>query len=369
MLLHPWDLYDHNYQPKQWTNEIVQVIKHGLSVSPNHPGINHYYIHAIEASSRPGDALKSANLLATAMPDVSHITHMPSHIYIRTGNYNQGITVNEKGIAGYNKYLQLFEPVGGNMPLYNLHNLHMKMNCAQMAGNFSKAIAAANELQQAIPVSYLSMGNALGNYVQYLHQSPIITLVRFGKWKEILSISVDDTLDFSPILQRFARGVALARTNNTDAATDELKALQTKMQTPVLKEPLGIFNSAYAAAEIAKNLLQGVIVEEKKDYVSAINFYSAAVRADDHLIYNEPRDWLIPARQYLGNALLKAKRYSEAIRVFQKDLEINPKNGWSLTGLGIAYKAIKDNKGLKSNNQNLKVAWLSKDIKIDRAVF
>ena len=86
MLQHPWEYWQHDGKAQPWTPEIVLVLENVLKLHPNHPGANHYYIHTMEASPDPGKALPSADRLGTMMPDVSHMVHMPSHIYIRTGN-------------------------------------------------------------------------------------------------------------------------------------------------------------------------------------------------------------------------------------------------------------------------------------------
>jgi tetratricopeptide (TPR) repeat protein len=369
MLMHPWNLYDHHFKPLPWTAEIVQILNHTLQLNPRQPGANHYYIHAVEASAKPGDALASAAFLASAMPDVSHLTHMPSHIYIRTGFYSKGITVNDKGLEGFKKYLKYFPPTEENTALYNLHNIHMKINCAQMAGNYSIAAAASTEIRQQIPAFYLQIPGALGSYVQYLHRSDIFTWLRFGKWKEILSDPVADTLSFTAVLQHFARGMAFARTGKTPEAEKELETMEKKMTDPSLKEPLAPFNSVYDAAVIGKQLLAGSIAENKQNFSKAIGFYKMAVQDEDKLIYNEPRDWLLPARHYLGNALLKAGNYGEAIAVFTKDLQINPNNGWSLTGLQVCYRQLKNTAALSAVQKQLKTAWSIKDTPIEAAVF
>lgn len=369
MLIHPWDLYNHDFSPKTWTPEIVEVLKHALKLNPKQPGANHYYIHAVEASAKPGDALSSATFLASAMPDVSHLTHMPSHIYIRTGFYDKGIKVNDEGVAGYKKYHNYFTPTEENIALYSLHNIHMKINCAQMAGNYKIASDASKDLQQEIPAFYLSIPGALGNYVQYLHRTDIFTWVRFGKWEEILKDPVPDTLSFVAVLQHFARGMAFANTRNLAEAEKELAIMQTKMKDPSLKEPFVPFNAVYDAAVVAKNILSGTIAENEKGNDKAISFFKLAVIAEDKLIYNEPRDWLLPARQYLGATLIKAGKYQEAAAVFIKDLEINPNNGWSLTGLEICYKQLKNNTALAAVQKQLKAAWSIKDTQIDAAVF
>lgn len=369
LILHPWNLYKHDFSPKYWTPEIVSVLKHTLQLNSKHPGANHYFIHAVEASAHPQDALKSAKFLATAMPDVSHITHMPSHIYIRSGYYNEGIIVNEAADKGFNKYLGYFPATQENIALYSLHNLHMKLNCAQMAGNYKKAIEASEALQYQIPSFYLQIPGALGNYVQYLHQSSLFTHVRFGKWKEILSQNINDSLANTAVLQHFAKGMALVKTNQLAAAKEELNKMQTIMQVASLKEVFTPFNSAYDASRIGENILKGTIAEKENNKIDALKYFKIAVDCEDKLIYNEPRDWLLPARQYLGNALLRFGRYSEAISVFQKDLFTNPNNGWSLTGLSACYRYLNQSKKFYLNEKKIKAAWVGSDVTIVSAVY
>lgn len=369
MLIHPWDLYEHDFKPKPWTGEIVSVLKHALQLNPKQPGANHYFIHAVEASAKPGDASASAAFLETAMPAVAHITHMPSHVYIRTGIYDKGITVNDDAVAGYTKYLTAFPATEENVSLYVLHNIHMKLNCAQMAGNYNIAVTASKELQDQIPGFYLSVPGALGNYVQYLHQSIISTWVRFGKWDEILNEPVPDTLPFTSILQHFGRGMAFVHRNNLTEAVKEAGILNVKMEAPSLKEALVPFNSTYSVSLIAKKILEGTIAEYKNDLAQAVVFFQQAVKDEDNLIYNEPRDWLLPARHYLGNALIKALKYQEAIAVFKKDLQINPNNGWALTGLAKCYRELNNRSALAVVQKRLKTAWSIKDSAINAAVF
>ena len=73
------------------------------------------------------------------MPGVSHVVHMPSHIFIRTGYYKKGEAVNEKAVKSYYDYLNKYAPVVNNAPLYLIHNLHMQATCANMDGKFAGA--------------------------------------------------------------------------------------------------------------------------------------------------------------------------------------------------------------------------------------
>ena len=87
MNLHPWDLWQHDGKPKPWTPELISVLENSLTNNPEHPGANHYYIHTMEASPFASKANASAERLGRLTPGLSHMVHMPSHIYIRTGEY------------------------------------------------------------------------------------------------------------------------------------------------------------------------------------------------------------------------------------------------------------------------------------------
>ncbi len=368
LLLHPWDLYEHDFTPKPWTSQIRALFEQALGLSPKHPGANHYYIHTMEASATPELALKSAHILDTLMPGVSHITHMPSHIYIRTGNYQQGIINNVAAVKAYHDYLKQYAPVVNEFPLYEAHNTHMRVNCAQMAGNYKTAIEAAIEVQTALPADYFKLKGDMANFVQYVYMQPILTYLRFGKWDQILKTNIADSLAYASSLTYFAKGVAYIRQGNPASAKTELDRLDKRMLDKSLKEA-EIFSSAYESCMVAKLVLQGLIAEQKKDYAAAIDYLQKAVKAEDHLVYNEPRDWPIPTRQYLGNVLIVSGKYDQAIAVLKQDLVNNPKNGWSLTGLQLAYTRTNNSTELQKVNAELKDAFSIRDLDIKRPVF
>lgn len=369
LLLHPWDLYDHEFKPKPWTPQIRSLLEQAMAVSPKHPGANHYYIHTVEASAQPGLALKSAGVLDTLMPSVSHITHMPSHIYIRTGNYRQGIIDNDRAVTGYHAYAKAFTPTSLGQGLYELHNVHLKVNCAQMGGDYKDAIAGAIAVQAQLPKEYVGQKNADGNFLQYVYMQPIFTAVRFGLWDDVLKVAPLDTLPYASVLQHFARGLAYCGKGNIAEARRELLKLETGLQDKVLKMPVDNFSNAYDAACVAHLILKGMIAAGNGQYQLAINQLTQAVTAEDNLIYNEPRDWPIPARHYLGNVLIKAGRYNQAVAVLNHDLFINPNNGWALTGLQLAYQHTGNTAQLTKVRQQLTAAWKIKDMKIDAPVF
>jgi tetratricopeptide (TPR) repeat protein len=352
MLLHPWDLYDQQQRPKPWTPELVEVLENVLKLSPNHPAANHYYIHAVEASETPARALQSADKLGSLLPSVSHMVHMPSHIYIRTGMYRKGNEVNKKAIEGYNQYTALFPSAANGVFLYLFHNLHMQATCAIMNGDFSEAQSLSEKLKENIPYEYLSSPPPDAEYLQYMYMTEIFSYIRYGKWENILALpEIPDSVVYARILLEYGRGIAFARLGRTKEAEISLQKLNQVLQANErLNIKMGAFNTAYAGGEIAHAMLNGIIAEEKNNLDEAIHWFSEAVKLEDQLIYNEPRDWLLPTRQYLAAVYLKKGSLNEAEKILWEDLRINPDNGWALTGLGIAL----DKKGNKKEASTIK---------------
>jgi len=288
----------------------------------------------MEASLTPGKALPSADRLGKMMPEVSHMVHMPSHIYIRTGNYQQGIKVNEMSINGYNKYKELYPDVVNAMSLYQIHNLHMQTACAMMRPNYAYAINAAKTCASSFDTSFMSLPQPMGNMVQYVHMVPEMTMVRFGKWDQLLQADpVSDHYVFASGLYKWAKGMALANTGKFSEATDLLRSIQTSLNDPSLAIANKPFNKAVDQLKVAAKILEGTIAEKQGDHTLAIAALKSAVVLEDALIYTEPRDWLIPARHFLAKALINARQYNTAQKILKEDLAINPDNFYSIAGL------------------------------------
>ena len=370
MIQHPWDLYDRFYNPKPWTPEIVAVLERLVKRFPENPGANHYYIHAIEGSKTPQKAIEVANRLGVFMPKVSHLVHMPSHIYIRSGQYEKGMAANTNAVNGYYDYASKFPLVSTNTFLYVVHNIHMQAACANLDGQYEQALKFSFDTQKNVDSTWTTDPGYWGMYSQYMYVTPYFTWVRFGKWDEILKApAIDEAKVFASGMQHWAKGIAYARKQQTDAANNELQKLQALKSHPLLKESPSAFNPGIRAVEVAEQILQGDIAEEKNMPDEAIAHLQDAVGKEDAMLYNEPRDWLLPARHYLGQALIKANRHREAEKIFREDLLINPNNGWSLTGLETAL--LKQNKTTEAATvkQQSKKALARTDSRIISSVF
>ncbi len=340
MVQHPWDLYYKNYKPKAWTAPIVTTLETMLKKFPKHPGAAHYYIHAIEASAHPEKGMTVANLLPGLMPGVAHLVHMPSHIYIRSGYYNIGEKVNDDAVKGYYDYLGKFPAVVNNSPLYLIHNLHMQATCANMDGRYNQSMKVSIDCKNSFDSTMQDMPEYFGIFIQYVYMTPLLTQIRFGKWNDLLQTKEPPAAHvYANLLWHYGKGLAYARLHNEEDAAKQLEIVKELMKNPQLKAPAPSYaNPGIAGAEVAEAILQGVMAEEKNQLNESVNFFRKAVVLEDSMIYNEPKDWVHPARQYLGRALCKTKKFAEAESVYKVDLKINPNNGWSLTGLSIALQ-------------------------------
>lgn len=369
MLQHPWDLWHVNGTPKPWTPRIREVLEKTLQAHPAHPGINHYYIHVMEPSPYAALALPSADRLGELTPGLSHLVHMPSHIYLRTGNYRKGVTVNEAAVKTYNNYTKLYAPVTGNDFLYIIHNLHMQANNAMMEGDSAYAIRSANETTQSIPAAYLQEAAPLGNFIQYIHMTPVLINVRFGNWEGLLAMEKPaQSQVYSNVLYHFGRGMAQAHKKQTAAARQELATMRALMKDSSLALPFTPFSAALAGATVAENLLAGSIDLAEQKYIDAISAFTKAVDIEENMVYTEPRDWMLNPKHYLGHAYLQAGKYSAAKQVFLNDLKNNNENGWALYGL---YRSLQGEKKRSESQKMLarfKKAFAKADIKLRSSV-
>ncbi len=370
MLQHPWDLWFVNGTPKPWTPHIREVLEKLLVKSPMHPGANHYYIHVMEPSPYAAKALPSAERLGKTNPGLSHVVHMPSHIYLRTGLYQQGVDVNINAVDRYKSSIPLYAAVTGNDFIYIIHNLHMKTNNAMMLGNYQIAKAAALETRESIPAEYLSLPAPIGNLAQYIHMTPVFNQIRFGKWDEILQEPQPDTTHvYSNVLYHFARSIAYSRKRDREGASKELDAMREYMKDSSLTIPMSPFSAAAAGASVAHFLLLGLIHEDKKLYDGAVKYYKMADSVETGMVYNEPRDWLLSPKHYLGNAYLLKGDGANAEKIFRKDLLNNNMNGWGLYGLYKALLLQKKDREAATVYSSFKKAFAKADIKLNSSVY
>ena len=358
MDLRPWDLWTLDGRPQPGAPEIVSMLEGVLKRNPDHVGALHYYIHAVEASPEPARAEPYADRLAKLTPYAGHLVHMPSHIYLRVGRYEDAQAINARAVAADRDYIKKQNVTGIYTVMYYPHNLHMRWSALCSQGRRADAIAAARELAEAVPDSLIhEMPMA-----EFFRPSHYLTQVRFGLWDEILKESAPAaSMPLRQAAWHYARGMALAAKGKAAEASterDTVGGIAGSMPTDLYFS----LNPAAAVFRFAEAHLTGEIAARSGKTDEAIPLLQKAVVMQDSLRYDEPPPWSVTARQSLGAVLLAAGRAGEAEAVYREDLSRYPEEGWSLYGLTQALRGQNKAKEAAAAEKRFRLAWAQSDV-------
>lgn len=369
MDLHPWDLWDANNEPKEWTVTIIKLLEEAIAIDPKHPGAHHFYIHALETSSQPEKALKSAELFDQGLvPNAGHLVHMPSHIYIRTGDYHKGTLSNIQAIAVDSTYVTACHAQGAYPLSYFPHNQHFMAATATLEGNSKMALYAADAVSEN--ANLMLMKEPGWGTIQHYYTIPYYVYVKFGKWDDILQMENKAAdLDYPRAMEHYAKGMAYLGKGNNSKAEIELNALKKIAGMQSLKEvTIWDINSVYDLVQIAQHVLHGELLKKQAHYNESIEEFNKAIIIEDNLNYNEPPDWFFSVRHNLGAVQIKASLENEAVLTYLEDLKRLPKNGWALNGLALAYKKLNNETASLEASERFNTAWATADIDLVASV-
>ena len=363
--LQPWGHYSRDGKPAEHTEEIVSVLESGLKRWPKYPALCHFYIHTVELGPNPEKALTAAGNLGSSMPGAGHLIHMPSHIYVLVGDYEQMISSNKKAIEADKEFLKR-EGANNFFTLYRIHNYHFLVYGAMFDGQKQVATEAAYDLVNNIPEEMLRTQTDL---LDAFMPMPLHVMIRFGQWEEILKYKKPaDYLPMTTAMWHYARAIAYAATDHVELAENEQRSfLEAKWRVP---ETSILFNNSSASIlEVAEFMVAGEIQYRKNNFENAYELLEKAVQKDDALNYDEPWGWMQPARHALGALLLEQGHAKRAEAVYRKDLQKRPNNAWALRGLIDCLKAQGKTDEASRLNERFKLATKRSDINIDRSCF
>jgi tetratricopeptide (TPR) repeat protein len=363
MDLSPWNYWEADGSPRPDTPEVLAHLEGVLAENPDHPGANHFYIHAVEAVD-PWRAVPMAERLAGLMPGAGHMVHMPGHIYIRVGRYQDAIRANEHAVHADETYIQDQQPgLGVYTAGYYPHNYDFLAFAASMIGRSGQAIDAAERMTTLTPEELVyAPGMA---FLQHHRTRHLQMKVRFGRWDDILATPAPAAdLPHARAVWQYARGRAFAARGDLTAAEAELEAVRAALRNPDLADIPLEFNSSVDVLRIASEILAGAIASARGDHTRAVEHGHNAVRLEDALVYGEPPDWTVPVRHDLGEFQLRAGLAAEAERTFREDLAHFPENGWSLNGLARALREQGRTSDADASMARFRQVWEGSDLPI-----
>lgn len=356
MDLSPWDYWEAaGAKPKHRTADMVDALERVLQRNPTHAGAAHYYIHAMEASTRPDKALPAARLLARQMPGAGHIVHMPSHIYYRIGMYKEALQSNLDAIAVDERYFRRSDSDPIYKGAYYPHNIHFLMTSALMGGDGKTALYAAGKLDKSIGADLVKQFAAL----QPVKAAPYFSHVQFSSPEVLVALpDPGPELVLVQAMWHYARAVGFARQRALADSQKEIDAIGAIERSADFK-PFAEWNvPAREIVRTAHAVAGGRLADARGDLPAAIRAYQQAVTLQDALPYTEPPHWYYPVRQSLGAAQLRAGQLDEAEQTFRASLARTPSNGWALRGLMEVYRKRGDASALSATRRRFESTWL-----------
>ncbi|NTY60554.1 hypothetical protein [Mycolicibacterium sphagni] len=308
-----------------------------------HPFVLHLYIHAMEMSAHPEDALPAADLLRGLVPDAGHLQHMPSHIDVLCGNYRDSVLANQTAVAADRRFVERAGPLNF-YSLYRAHDLHFIVYSAMFAGQSQIALQAADELSGQLTAELLSIESPpMADWLEAFVPLRVHVLIRFGRWDELIAepLPHDTELYCSTTATiHYGRGVAHAAKGQLAQAAAEREAFVAAYAR--VPDSRYLFNNTSRdILAVAAAMLDGEIAYRNGDFDEAFEHLRRAIALDDALPYDEPWGWMQPTRHAYGALLLEQERLEEAAAVYAADLGLDPTlsrpcqhpgNVWSLHG-------------------------------------
>ena len=328
---------------KPSVRRLHQVLEGILARDIRHPGGCHLYIHATESTTEPERAEACAEFVGNSIPGASHINHMPSHTWNEIGRWADAVRANIQAWHSDQK-----APIGEGFAIYPQHNLHMLLFAASMDGQGAIATQAGKDYTKLT-------GNSF-------HQA--LTLLRFGRFDEILALDNRPEDIVTGGLWDFAQGYAHLRSGESDFAGVYLDRVRKGAEST---DATFRFHSAAQLLGVAGGILEGEILLAAGSLQEAIASFERAVTTEDGMTYDEPEPLPFAARHWLGAAFLEANRFADAERVYREELEDHPHNGWSLLGLVAALDA--QGEASTEARADLEASWARADVWIRASRF
>ncbi|HVO97486.1 MAG TPA: hypothetical protein VMT15_05435 [Bryobacteraceae bacterium] len=356
MIPQRWKWYGPDGRPAEGVPEAERALQEVLRRWPDHPGANHYYIHAVESSPVPERAIPSAQRLMGIVPWAGHMVHMPAHIWLVIGEYGLAADVNERASTVDREYSAATNIKIGSYTPYYVHNLHFVVYARAMQGHRAQALEAADAIQAAAG----SMAEAMPEMADYYLTQAVFARVRTLAWDQVLKMpEPGEKMLFSTAMRRYGRVLALlAKGDRAGAAKERVLFEQAAGKVPA--EAQAGTNKAVDILKLPREILAARLGEDP------IAHWRKAVEIQDGLVYDEPPGWYYPVRESLGAELVRAGKAAEGEAVLREGLRRSPRNGFMLYALMESLKA--QGKDFEEVKRELDAVWTKSDVQLNLSV-
>ncbi|KAJ4298320.1 hypothetical protein N0V88_003345 [Collariella sp. IMI 366227] len=383
MNLTPWQLWNiHTGEPAKGarTLDAKAALEKALSKHPHHPGMLHLYIHLMEMSNHPEQALQAADALRGLVPDAGHLNHMPTHIDILCGDYRRAIASNTRAIKADNKFVSR-DGTLNFYSLYRCHNYHFRIYAAMFAGQSAVALETASLLEATLPEDLLRVESPpMADWLEAFLSMRVHILIRFGRWQDIIDLQLPKDTDLyctTAAMTHYAKGVALANTGRMEEA-DQARTLFHQAVKRVPPSRTVFNNKCLDILAIAAAMLDGELEYRRGNTGLGFQHLRLAIELDDTLPYDEPWGWMQPTRHAYGALLLEQGRTEDALAVYVADLgfdntlpraQQHRNNVWALHGLHECLTRLGRENEARMIRPQLQIALAVADVPVKASCF
>jgi tetratricopeptide (TPR) repeat protein len=375
--------------------EALAILQSVMKDDPENSAANHYWIHAVEASPKPEQALHSAEMLGRLAPTSGHMVHMPGHIFYRVGDYARAQEVFSASMEADERYMQA-QHVQVDDDWNYVHNLMYAIANLMEEGRLKEATELSGKLKAA-------RGQLEATLYPWSPRDAISRLdprlpvaLRTANWAEALEMlksseppATNPNLVFlARQLTDFAAGmhaleahdVARAEESSTrlDAElwrmSERVKAVEAEKEkekadegTPKLQlMPDALPKPLVSNLSIMSLELRAGLLVEKKQVEEAKKLFVQAAREEKALGYREPPGYIRPVGETEAAALLAAEGFADAKAAYQQALVERPRSGFPLYGIAMSSERAGDVKAAAAEYAEFEAAWKNADAELSQ---
>jgi hypothetical protein len=390
------DGYDDNDQPRTGQKEALSIFQNVLKEDPENSAANHYWIHAVEASPHPEQALHSAEILGRLAPTSGHMVHMPGHIFYRTGDYVRAKESFAASMQADELYMQA-QHVQVDDDWNYVHNLMYAIANLMEAGQLNEATALSGKAREArgqlantlypwsprdaisrldprLPVALraadwavtldlLKSVNAPASLPNLQFLARQLTQFAFGMQAldaHDLSQAEAASAQFDADLWRISNRLkdeadAKSKEKNKDERKSDAAPPKLELMPDAIPKPL-VNNLSIMSLELRAGLLMA-----KKQNAEAKKLYVRAAQEEKALGYHEPPAYVRPVGETEAAAYMAASDWTAAKAAYEEALVERPRSGFPLYGIAEASEQAGNSTAAASEYAEFLAAWKSAD--------
>ena len=372
--------------------EALAILQSVLKDEPENSAANHYYIHMLEPSAHPEQALHSAEILASLAPASGHMVHMPGHIFFRLGDYARAEQAFAASMRVDERYMREQHVQPDNDWNY-VHNLMYAIANLMEEGKLKEATALSEKLTGARGEleSTLYIYQPRDSISRVDPRLPVA--LRTADWAQVLELSkasappatLPNLRFLARLLADFAAGMQaveahdLSKAEESSARFDaELWRMSQQLKDSSRMQAMGANNAPAGPPKLQvmpDALLQPILntlsvmslelraslLTAEKQTTEAKNVFAQAAQEEKALGYREPPYYIRPAGETEAAALMAVGDWADAKAAYERALVERPRSGFPLYGIALSSEKAGDADAAAKEYADFLVAWKGAD--------